>query len=219
MTSPTKGRHPARPRTGRRPGSPNTQEQILAAARESFAVLGYDRTSLRGVAASAGVDPALVRRYFGSKEALLVSALAIALTPEMSLASLLESDIDKVGEGLIEYFLSVWESKPGREILIATLRSACTNEAAAAILRGYLAEHVLGLLSQIAHMPDSEARAAAIASQIVGLAIVRYVVKIEPLVTASGQQLKEIFAPTLQRYATGSLGPSATPSKPSAQNR
>src|SRR4051794_21203388 len=99
-------------RTGRRPGNSTTRDDIIAAARESFAKHGYDRTSMRAVAAAADVDPALVRRFFGSKEDLLVAALAVTFGPDDRLADAVGHDIDTIGDQLASYVFTVWEDPP-----------------------------------------------------------------------------------------------------------
>ncbi len=168
-------------RTGRRPGPSTTREEILAAARERFAKRGYDGTSLREIAERAGVDPALVRRFFGSKEGLLVE--------------------------IIRYTLSLWEQAPAREMLVAMLRSACTNERAAKLLRDFFAGQILARIAGAVSDKDAQLRASAVGSQIVGLAFYRYVLKVEPIASASPETLRTTFGPTLQRYLTGPLTP------------
>src|SRR2546423_1017453 len=115
-------------RTGRRPGPSTTREQILVAARTSFAKRGYDATSVRSIAAAAGVDPALVRRFFGSKEDLLVAALKDAMRPDEQLDDVVAGDLDRLGERMITYMLGVWERPQNREVLVGMIRSACANQ-------------------------------------------------------------------------------------------
>jgi AcrR family transcriptional regulator len=192
-------------RTGRRPGPSKTREQILVAARESFAKRGYDRTSLRGVAAAAGVDPALVRRFFGSKEGLLTAALMDALRTDDRLAEALRGDISTLGDRMIRYFLSVWEESRNRDVLVGMIRSACTNERGATLLRDYLSALILARVSEVLEPADAQLRASLVAASCVGLALARYVVKIEPLASASAEDIRVVFAPTLQRLLSGDL--------------
>jgi AcrR family transcriptional regulator len=199
------GRDPPRPqrrRTGRRPGPSTTREQIVAAARESFAERGYDATSLRAVALKARVDPALVARFFGSKENLLTAALEETMRPAEELAGTLEGDLDTLGERMIDYMLKVWEEPPGREVMVGMIRSACTNERAAEILRDFISAQVLARLGSKLDPVEAQLRASLVGSQIVGLALYRYVVQIEPLSSAPPETLSAIFGPTLQRYLT-----------------
>jgi len=192
-------------RTGRRPGPSTTREEILAAARESFAKRGYDATSLRRVAADAGVDPALVRRFFGSKEGLLVAALTVTMSPGERLAQAVEGDPGRLGERMVGYFLSVWEESPNREVMIGIIRSACSNERGATLLRNFIAGEVIARLAGALDARERQLRAGLVGSQLVGLALVRYVVKIEPLASASAATLSATVGPTLQRYLTGNL--------------
>ncbi len=194
-------------RTGRRPGPSTTRQEILAAARESFAKRGYDGTSLRAVAAKAGVDPALVRRFYGSKEGLLVAALTVTFRPDEDVAEVLSGDLDTLGDQIISYTLSVWEQAPSREMLVGMIRSACTNERAAKLLRDFFAGQILARTAGVVRGKEAELRASAIGSQIVGLAFYRYVLKVEPIASASPETLRATFGPTLQRYLTGSLTP------------
>jgi AcrR family transcriptional regulator len=197
-------------RTGRRPGPSTTREEIIAAARESFAKRGYDATSLRGVAAVAGTDPALVRRFFGSKEGLLVAALTVAMSPGERLAHAVEGDPDRLGEQMVGYFLSVWEESPNREVMIGMIRSACTNQRAAQLLRNFIAGEVIARLAGALDDSERQLRASLVGAQLVGLALVRYVVQIEPLASAPASTLSVVVGPTLQRYLTGQLTKAAS---------
>jgi AcrR family transcriptional regulator len=198
-------RKPEPRRTGRRPGPSTTREEILIAARESFAKHGYEGTSLRAIAARAGVDPALVRRFYGSKEGLLVAALTVTFEPGERLAEVVGRDLDTLGDQIIDYVLSVWEQAPSRDILIAMIRSACTNERAARLLRDFFAGQILARLAGPLKGKEAQLRASAIGSQIVGLAFYRYVLKVEPLASASPEALRATYGPTIQRYLTGPL--------------
>ena len=195
----------ARERTGRRPGPSTTREEILAAARSSFAELGYDRTSVRGIAARAGVDPALVHRFYGSKDDLLVAALTVAFSPGERIPTVMGGDASGLGERVVRYFLSVWESSPSREVLIGMLRSAATNERAARLLREFIGREVFARVAAPLGSEDAPLRATLVGSQLVGLAMVRYVIRIEPLASADPETVVAAVAPTLQRYLTGEL--------------
>jgi AcrR family transcriptional regulator len=192
-------------RTGRRPGPSTTRAEILEAARASFAELGYDRTTVRGVAAKAGVDPALIHRFYGSKDDLLAAALTAALKPGERIPELMEGDASALGERIVRYFLSVWEQSPSREVLIGMLRSAATNERAAARLREFFGREVLGrIAAQLGH-EDAELRATLVSSQLLGVAMARYIIRFGPLVSAARETIVAAIAPTLQRYLTEEL--------------
>jgi AcrR family transcriptional regulator len=207
MTGPRPGVNPPRQRrrTGRRPGPSTTREQILAAARESFARRGYDATSVNAVAAKAGVDPALVRRFFGSKEGLLNAVLTVAMSPAERLTQVAAGAPGTLGERMIGYFFAVWEQPPNRDVMIGMIRSACTNQHAARLLQRFIAGEVLTRLAGTVEDTEAQLRAAMAGSQLVGLAFVRHVVKLEPLASAPPATLSALFGPTLQHYLTGDL--------------
>lgn len=191
------------PRAGRRPGPSSTRAAITAAAARGFTAAGYDATSLRQVAADAGVDPALVRRFFGSKEQLFTAVAAALIDPERALAAVAGGPVEAAGERLLRYFLSLLGevSQPGP--LLGLVRSAVTSEHAARLLRHFLAE---GLLRDIAFSLRSDPPglgAALAASQLVGLAVARYAVQLPPLTTASTEDLVRTVGPVLQYYLAG----------------
>jgi AcrR family transcriptional regulator len=200
-------------RTGRRPGPSTTRVDILAAARESFAELGYDRTSVRGVAGRAGVDPALVHRFFGSKDDLLAAALEVAVNPAERIPEVMAGEPSALGERVVRYFLSVWEQSPSREVMIGMLRSAATNEQAAKLMREFFSNEVLARIAAPLAGEDAELRATLMSSQLLGLATIRYILRVEPLASASQETIVTALAPTLQRYLTGELGLSERPSR------
>jgi AcrR family transcriptional regulator len=200
-------------RTGRRPGPSTTRADILAAARESFAELGYDRTSVRGVAGRAGVDPALVHRFFGSKDDLLAAALEVAVNPAERIPEVMAGEPSALGERVVRYFLSVWEQSPSREVMIGMLRSAATNEQAAKLMREFFSNEVLARIAAPLAGEDAELRTTLMSSQLLGLATIRYILRVEPLASASQETIVTALAPTLQRYLTGELGLSERPSR------
>jgi AcrR family transcriptional regulator len=192
-------------RTGRRPGVSGTREAILDAARRAFAEHGYQHATIRMVADLAGVDPALVHHYFRYKQDLFVAAVQLPVNPVEQLGAVLAQDPDQAGERMVELFLSVWDHAGDRSPLLAIVRSAVGDERAAAMLREFITEEVLG---QIAHRlggPDARLRATLIGSQIIGLAMARYIVRVEPLASAPPAQLVAAIGPTLQRYLTGDI--------------
>jgi AcrR family transcriptional regulator len=192
-------------RTGRRPGVSGTREAILGAARRAFAEHGYQHATIRGVADLAGVDPALVHHYFGTKQELFVAAVQLPVNPVEQLMAVLNEDPDQAGRRMVETFLSVWDHAATQSPLLALIRSAVGDEHAAAMLREFITEEVLG---QIAHRlggADAGLRATLVGSQIIGLAMARYIVKVEPLASAPPSQIVAAVGPTLQRYLTGDL--------------
>jgi AcrR family transcriptional regulator len=193
-------------RGGRRPGESGTREAILAAARNGFAELGYDRATIRGVAATAGVDPALVIHYFGSKEALFGAALELPVRPAEILARGAAAGPDQLGATIVRTFLEAWEPPETRVRLMAMLRSAMTNDAAMAMIRDLLVREVFGPITQALGVPDAQLRATLVGSQFVGLAIMRFIARLEPLASTSVDELVAAVGPTVQRYLTGEIG-------------
>jgi AcrR family transcriptional regulator len=193
-------------RGGRRPGDSGTREAILAAARESFGTLGYAGTTIRGIARAAGVDPALVHHFFGSKDGLFAAALELPFDPATVVAGLLADGVDGLGERVVRTFLGIWDATPGQGPMLALLRSAVAAEGAATTLRDFLTRAVLTPLAAAADgEDDAELRASLAASQMLGIAVARYVVRLEPLASASADVLAPVVGPTLDRYLTAAL--------------
>lgn len=193
-------------RTGRRPGPTRTRSAILDAARAAFATRGYDAVSIRGVARDAGVDPALVHRFFGSKEQLFVAAMQLPIAPGAFVDALLAEGVDGLGERLVRTLLTLWDTPGAFAPFLALIRGAVDNEAAATMLRESLTREVLGRIAAAAAPDRPEFRASIAGSQIVGLAVARYIVRVPELVHADPADIVAAVAPTIQRYLTGPLG-------------
>jgi AcrR family transcriptional regulator len=196
-------------RTGRRPGNSGTREAILDAARRAFAERGYQQATIREVAGMAGVDPALVHHYFGTKQNLFVAAVEIPVNPIEAFVSLVGEDPETLGERLLTLFLSVWDRADNRSPVLALIRSAVSEERAAAMLREFITEEILGRIARQLGTPDATLRTSLVASQLVGLIMSRYVLRVEPLASARAEVLVAAVGPTLQRYLTGDLGVAA----------
>jgi AcrR family transcriptional regulator len=192
-------------RTGRRPGVSGTREAILDAARRAFAEQGYQRATIRDVARLAGVDPALVHHYFGTKQELFVAAVRLPVNPVEQLTAVLAAEPDLVGRRLVETFLSIWDHAAGQSPLLALIRSAVSDQDAAAMLREFITEEVLGPIADRLGSPDARLRATLVGSQLIGLAVARYIIRVEPLASASSAQVAAIVGPTVQRYLTGDV--------------
>ena len=206
-------------RSGRRPGESSTREAILCGAGQAFADHGYDRATIRDIAARAGVDPALVIHYFGSKEALFTEALRLPLRPQEVFARGVAAGVDHVGATVVRSFLEAWEPPDTRVRLMAMLRSAMTNEAAMDMVRDLLVREVFEPLTEALGVPDAQLQATLVGSQLVGLSVMRYIGHIEPLASASVDQLVAAVGPTVQRYLTADLGPDAAAAAPAATGR
>jgi AcrR family transcriptional regulator len=189
-----------------------TREAILDAARRAFAEQGYQHATIRGVAELAGVDPALVHHYFGTKQELFVAAIQLPVNPVEQLAAVLAEEPDQVGRRLVETFLSIWDHAADQSPLLALVRSAVGDEQAAGMLREFITEEVLGPIAGRLGSPDARLRATLVGSQVVGLVLVRYIIKVEPLASAPAAQVAAAIGPTLQRYLTGDIA--AVPASP-----
>jgi AcrR family transcriptional regulator len=202
-------------RTGRRPGESGTRDAILEAARREFAQRGYDRATIRNVARGAGVDPALVHYFFGTKAELFAAAMELPINPAEAAEALLAGEPERIGERLIGTFLSVWDHAANRDVFIGLLRSAVTDEQAATLLREFAVRELFGRVAAALATPNAELRANLVFSQIFGLAVARYILRIEPLASTPGEVVAAAVGPTIQRYLTGDLdrgashGPSA----------
>ncbi|QSB16372.1 TetR family transcriptional regulator [Natronosporangium hydrolyticum] len=198
-------------RSGRRPGKQDTRETILTAARDAFAEHGYDRATVRQIATSAGVDPALVHHYFGSKEKLFAATIDFPFSPAEILDRAFADGPDGAGERLVRTFLTVWDS-PAGAAGVALFRSAVSNPLAARLLREFLTTQLLRhAMARLGIDPaQAQLRGALIASQLSGLAVTRYVLQLEPIATAPAETVVAAIGPTVQRYLTGEL-PSPPP--------
>jgi AcrR family transcriptional regulator len=253
-------------RTGRRTGDSGTREAILAAARTRFGDHGYAGASIRAIAADAGVDPALVHHFFGTKERLFAAAMRLPVIPgELIGAALASGARDpgrSLGEHLLRTVLSAWAVDEVRETFLGLMRSAVTSEQAAAMLREFATDAILGRLAEVAGaaggaggvdaagalyaseaagasdeegavdtdgasgtegavgasdaggavsasgadgVAEADFRAALVASQVLGLALTRYVLGLEPLAAASQDDLAAAIGPTLDRYLSGRI--------------
>jgi AcrR family transcriptional regulator len=177
-----------------------TRARILEAARRRFAREGYAATTIRSVAADARIDPSMVMRYYGSKEGLFVAAADI----DLRLPELAQTPRADWGERLVRHFFARWDGRPGEGTLALLLRSAATNPHAAERLRTVAAGQIADALAR-GGVDEPERRAALVASQMVGLAFVRYVLAAPPLAHAPPEQLAADIGPTLQRYLTAPL--------------
>jgi AcrR family transcriptional regulator len=194
---------PARARPGRRPGASGTREAILLAARARFAEVGYDRATIRAIAVQAGVDPALVMHFFGSKQQLFLAAIELTINPAEAIPAMLEDGLDGLGERLARFYLGMWEGAQTRDGVAGILRSAFSHEDAAALLRGFLGTEVFGRLAERLPGDDAPLRVELAGAHLIGLAVARYVVKVEPLASAHPETVIGAVGPTIQRYLSG----------------
>lgn len=191
----TNSAHPARR------SSEVTRAAILRAARDRFAAQGYERTTIRAVAADAGIDPSMVMRYFGSKEQLFDTALAI----DLRLPALAEAEPAALAGVLVRHFLDRWEGDPSDDALLVLLRSAVTNERAAERLHDIFASQVGPALAAVLG-PDAAARAGGlVAAQLLGLAVTRYLLRLPAVVALTPDQIAETLTPAIRATLEGVL--------------
>lgn len=177
-----------------------TKAGILAAARERFATDGYERATIRAIAADANIDPAMVMRYFGNKEKLFAAAAEF----DLRLPDLTAVPRAELGKTLIAHFLERWE---GDDTLKALLRAAVTNKAALARLRSVFATQLAPTIATVCNHPETAmTRAGLVASQAMGLALTRYLLRLPPVVAMDRAELIRWLGPTLQRYLVGEPG-------------
>jgi AcrR family transcriptional regulator len=187
-------------RTGRRSGTPDTREAILTAARRRFATRGYDVTSLRGIAAEAKVDPALVIHYFGTKEGLFVAATGLPAGLSALLGSLAALPEDDRVPALVRGYLHIVDSDQSRNAILALVRSAVSNDQAAAMMREFLTAELLPVIAGLTGRQDARLRASLVAAQLMGIAMVRHVIRAEPLARASPDEIVTLVTPAIDQY-------------------
>jgi AcrR family transcriptional regulator len=188
-------------RPGRRPGPSQTREAVLAAARRLFAAHGYERTTIRAIGREADVDAALVHHYFGSKEQVFVAAMEFPFDPVELVREVVNGPREEVAQRLVRFFLSVWRDPVARASFVAILRSANTNDQAAAMLREFISSALLAKMAGTLGLPRLRLEGAA--AQLVGIALVRYVVGIEPLASASEDEIVALVTPVIEYYLSG----------------
>jgi AcrR family transcriptional regulator len=188
-------------RTGRRPGQTETRELILGAARNQFGERGYDGATIRGIAAEAGVNPALVHHFFGSKEQVFAAALELPVNPAMVLSTILDGPREEIGERILRLFLGLWRESDTRKSFLALVRSVSTNESAALMLRQFVERVMMARVAEALAIP--RLRLNALISHIMGIAMLRYIIGVEPMASADEDELVATIAPVIQRYIEG----------------
>jgi AcrR family transcriptional regulator len=194
-------------RSGRRPGANATREAILAAAREAFAARGYEKATIRGIAREAGVDPALVHHFYGSKEDVFKAAVSDVLAP-------IAEAMDGVGRGadprhtserLARVLVGLWEREPTKGAMVGAVRAAVTSETAAGLLRGIVQEHAIAAVAASTEQPDAELRANLIGATMVGITVARQVLAVEPIASLGEDALTGVLAGVIEHYLTAAL--------------
>ncbi|MHB9859950.1 TetR/AcrR family transcriptional regulator [Streptomyces sp. YIM S03343] len=200
MTGATARRRGRPPRTE----STDTRDRILAVAREEFSKRGYEQTSVRGIAKAAGVDSALVHHYFGTKDQVFEAAIALAFAPALDAPNaVIDAPLSEVGERLARFIFGVWENPVTRAPVLAIVRSAVNNDAAATVFRRLIVSQLLRRIAGKLALPDAELRCELAAAQLVGCAMLRYVIKVEPLASVDPEEIIARVAPVVQQHLTG----------------
>lgn len=208
-------------RSGRRPGDSGTREAIRAAAGRQFAERGYDRTSLRSIAVEARVDPALIAHFFGSKQQLFVEVVELPFDPAAVVPAVFGGQRETAGERVAQFLLRVLEDPEGRRRMTGLVRAAASEPEAARMVRELVTREVFTRIAETLGVDDADLRASLVGSQVVGLVMARYVVRIEPIASLPAEAVVAAIAPNLQRYLTeplpGAAGPDAA--KPDASRK
>jgi AcrR family transcriptional regulator len=191
-------------RAGRRSGNPDTKAEILAAARRLFADEGFESVSMRRIASEAAVDPSLIHHYFGSKDDLFLAAIEIPMDPAPEVAAVLsQGGVEGAGGRLMQAFVTIWDG-PHHEKLLAMVRTSLSKPAMSFVLKQLFEHRIVKTVEstigdEVDHIP---ARASFIASQIFGLVVARYILKLEPVASLTAAELAETVGPTIDRYLT-----------------
>jgi len=187
-------------RTGRRPGLSRTREDILVAARRGFGARGYQATTFRSIAEDVGVDPGLLVHYFGTKERLFVAALSITLRPSELFGDLGKVSASDAAELIVRRYLAMLDQDETRDMVLGLVRSAVSNERAAGMLGEFVAQVMRSSLSELINRSDAELRAALAVAHLIGIAMLRHVVKEGTIVHASDDELVSLVAPVIASY-------------------
>lgn len=189
---------------GRRPGAPDTRTEVLDAARASFAARGFAGTTIRAVAAVAGVDPALVHHYFGSKSDLFVAALALPVDPRELLSPVVAAGPEGAGERLVRALLGAWDDPRMQPPLVALARTVAEPEGGRLVKEGFLPVVVVPVLQALV-VDRPEVRIPLVASQVVGLVVTRYVLAVPAMADMAAEDVVARVGPVIQGYLTGDL--------------
>ena len=190
-------------RTGRPRGKTDTRNVILETARRMFAVGGYDKTSVRDVAAAAGVDPAMIRHYFGNKAELFRATMGWPFEPADVAARITGGDRAEIGVRLTRVFFEAWEHPDSRAPLLAILRGAATHEESANLVRQFIQGQVYAQIAAGLSEPDAELRIDLAMSQLLGIAYLRHILKVDPIASTPVDELVDRVGPVISRHLTG----------------
>ena len=192
---------PVRRRRGRpRKGESDARDRILAAATDEFGEHGYDASTTRAIAGRAGVDPALLHHHFGTKADLFAASIGAPLRPDLAVPEILTGPREQTGERLVAYVLAMWDSATVGPRALVMLRTSLASKRATPLLAGFLRRELLDKVAAGLDAPDAGLRADLAASQIAGLIIARYVLRLPDLVAAPTEVLVARVGATVQGY-------------------
>jgi AcrR family transcriptional regulator len=205
-TPTTAAESPSRKRDrGRRPGSSGSQDDILRAARGLFAERGYRGTTMRAIAREANVDAALIHHFFESKKGVFRAAIEESFALVQLIDEAFVDDRKLAAERLVRGFLALWHDPASRDPMLAVIRSAVADDEAAAALNDFLTQRVVGHMARSVNSADAHFRSSLAGSQLIGLAMTRYIFKIEPMASMDVESIVAFVAPTIDRYLTGDM--------------
>jgi len=185
---------------GRRSGDSGTREAIAQAALDQFAARGFERTTIRSVAAAADVDPALVMHYFGSKRGLFLAAVQLPFDPSPVIDELAAGPLETVGRRLALFFFEALRDERPLSVLLGRVRAAASDPVAAHMVRDLIADDLVGPLARRLGVDRPQLRSALVSTQLIGYVTARWMIEIEALAGMSVEQTAALLGPTLQRY-------------------
>ncbi|MFT4158253.1 MAG: TetR family transcriptional regulator [Microbacterium sp.] len=190
-------------RRGRPRGGTDSRQRIIGAAVDEFGEQGYEASTIRAIATRAGVDSALIHHYFGTKADLFAEAVGIPIRPDVDVPGILAGSQEQVGERLIRYVLEAFEKPEVRRRGVMLIRTALGSKLTTPMFAGFLSRELIARIARTLDVDDAELRASLVASQIAGILVARYVVKLPALAAAPVDELVSRVGPTLQRYLFG----------------
>jgi AcrR family transcriptional regulator len=194
-------------RPGRWRSGAESKQRILRTARELFGQHGYRGTTVRAIAAAAGVDPAMVFYFFGTKQGLFSAVMDMSDNVPPAIESIFAGDLGTIGERIVRTLAENLD-KSGRTPLVMLTRSAPADAQSEALLREFIDREITDRLAALLDTPDAMLRAGMVNVQILGLAVARYIVRIEPIASLSVDELAATFGPLVQHCLTGQAAPS-----------
>jgi len=185
---------------GRRPGVHDTKEKIITAARTLFADKGFDRTSIRHIAALADVDPALVMHYFGTKQQLFMESMLPLFEGPRLLPNAMQGDITTIGNRLATFFVTMISEQATQNLILGLFRSISSEERAAVMAREFIQGGIIEHVEPFLPGPNKKLQANLLGAQLVGIFVARLIIKAEPIASSSPEELITYLAPRLQSH-------------------